>query len=266
MGDSIVTGKPGKVSVCEGFFPRAWIGKTGSGFRSRGWQIGKVCEYEAVEKSGLPPGLETKSTFAGKVMSFIQQLRWRPEIGDPSLMGWLTVAAYAVVAVVAGVAAFRAGRNLEAGRSSRRIWTLVAVLMALLCINKQLDLQSLVTDIGRVLSRRQGWYESRRDFQKWLVIAVLGLSAIGTLGFAVLFRVFLSKHLLLAAGVAMLMTFIVTRAVSFHHVDQLLKVEMAGLRINWILELGGIAVIGWAAAREAFSSRSSDKARSLLRR
>lgn len=44
-------------------------------------------------------------------MDFIQQLRWRPEIGDPSVMGWLTVAAYALAAGTAWLAALRDYQN-----------------------------------------------------------------------------------------------------------------------------------------------------------
>ena len=48
-------------------------------------------------------------------------------------------------------------------------------------------------------------------------------------------------------GAAFLGCFIVIRAVSFHHVDQLLGLEYSGLRVNWILELGGIGCIALAA-------------------
>jgi hypothetical protein len=88
----------------------------------------------------------------------IQHLRWRPQIGDPSLMGWLTVAAYGLVAVTAYLAARRARQAPGLAAGSRACWLLVAALMTLLCLNKQLDLQSLFTDIGRVIAWKFGWY------------------------------------------------------------------------------------------------------------
>ena len=54
----------------------------------------------------------------------------------------------------------------------------------------------------------------------------------------------------LRSGVLFLVTFLVIRAVSFHHFDSFLKVKLAGVKMNWALELGGIFLIGLAAARE----------------
>ncbi|HVZ33497.1 MAG TPA: hypothetical protein VG963_13790, partial [Polyangiaceae bacterium] len=100
--------------------------------------------------------------------------RWHPGIGDPSVLGWLTVVAYFVAAVLA----FRAlrvhlGRARRGGASAQagdelllaRFWGLVLAAMILLGINKQLDLQTLFTEIGRDLAHAQGWYETRRRYQ-----------------------------------------------------------------------------------------------------
>ena len=51
-------------------------------------------------------------------------------------------------------------------RQRDRLWLFVALGMAALCVNKQLDLQSLFTDIGRVASHHLGWYEKRRAVSK----------------------------------------------------------------------------------------------------
>jgi hypothetical protein len=173
---------------------------------------------------------------------FLHQIRWRPVIGDPNVMGWVTVAAYALAALTAGVAMWRSEKIAD-----RRMWALVTILMTLLCINKQLDLQSLFTDIGRVMAGREGWYEERRGVQKVFVLGVVGSSALLTAFMAWRFRNFWKRHFLLAAGLAFLLTFIVVRAISFHHVDVFLKREISGVRMNWFLELGGIALI-WGAA------------------
>ena len=167
-------------------------------------------------------------------------------------MGWVTVVAYGVAAFTAGLAAWRAGNQ---GTGERRMWTLVAILMALLCINKQLDLQSLLTDIGRAIAWDEGWYEQRRKFQKWFVLGILGVSGITTAFLAWRFRGFWRKHFLLAGGLAFLLTFIVVRAVSFHHVDMMLKTSFAGVRMNWFLELTGIALVWGAAVIDLVKSR-----------
>jgi hypothetical protein len=153
-------------------------------------------------------------------------------------MGWFTVVVYALVAALAW-------RAWSARRE--RLWLGTAVLMALLCVNKQFDLQSLFTDIGREIARHGGWYEDRRRVQKGFVLAVLAGAGVFGCCFVWRFREFLASHKLLAAGLFLLLTFIVVRAISFHHVDVFLKSEMAGLKMNWVLELGGISLVGAAA-------------------
>jgi hypothetical protein len=81
---------------------------------------------------------------------------------------------------------------------------------------------------------------------------------LGVIGFAGMFGVwfvwhrhaFWSRHKLLSSGLFFLMTFIVVRAISFHHFDVFLKHETMGVRMNWVLELGGISMIALAALRE----------------
>lgn len=175
-------------------------------------------------------------------MDLLLRIKWRPEIGDPTFMGWFTVFAYAVAAVLAW-------RAWSKGRE--RIWLAVAVGMVLLCLNKQFDLQSLFTDIGREIARYGDWYEDRRKVQKLFVIAVLAGAGLFGCWFVWRFRTFLAGHKLLAAGLFLLLTFIVVRAISFHHVDVFLKSGVAGVRMNWVLELGGILIVAVAALRES---------------
>jgi hypothetical protein len=177
-------------------------------------------------------------------VDLLLKIRWRPVIGDPSPMGWFTVAAYAL-------AAFLAWRVWSQNRERNRVWFGVTVLMAFLCLNKQMDLQSLVTDIGREIARFFGEYEHRRGFQKFFIIAVLAIVAIFGPLFAWKYRTFLKGHKLLAAGLVFLLTFIVVRAISFHHMDVFLKKSRAGgVKMNWILELTGIGLVALAAWRE----------------
>lgn len=171
---------------------------------------------------------------------------WTPTIGDPTVYGWLTVAAYAVGAFVCWRAAS------SAPRKERRFWIALAVVMAFLCINKQLDLQSLLTDIGRVESKLHGWYANRREYQVGFIE-----------GLAVAFAVIIAGGLLLTRkssvqvrgallGLALLLFFVMVRASSFHRMDWLISREFAGVRANHVLELGGIAIVtvfAWKAAR-----------------
>jgi hypothetical protein len=189
---------------------------------------------------------------------FVSQIQWRPQIGDPSFTGWLTVAAYAAVALLCFIAAARCPVASDAGatRHRRHIWLGIAVLMVFLCINKQLDLQSLLTDVGRLVAKRSGWYGERRTVQRLFVIAV---AAAGTLTFVIMvwkIRSILRESIVLLLGLCLLVTFIIVRAASFHHVDVLIKSRILGIRMNWILELTGIVLIALSAARSAVHPRA----------
>lgn len=186
------------------------------------------------------------------VVDFFSSIRWRPTIGDPSFMGWFTVWAYGLAAVLAAWTAKKAGRDrlLEGGPKARKVWIGIAILLALLCINKQLDLQSLLTDIGRVISKSQGWYGERREFQKWFVLGTLAVSGLFGVWFACKSRLFWLNHRLLVSGLFFLLTFIVVRAISFHQVDQFLRTRLGEIKLNWLLELTGIFLVALAAGRE----------------
>jgi hypothetical protein len=193
---------------------------------------------------------------------------WRPGIGDPTFFGWLTVAAYLVTAAVALAAGiverrrhpvwlalpanpvfWRAGvtdgskTGLPARTTGPLYWWLLAAFLLALGINKQLDLQSLVTEIGRNVARDQGWYEGRAAVQKVFIVGVAGVGLACILVACVLFRRAIFQRPIAAIGAVFLLGFVVIRAASFHHVDRFLKVEVAGIRWNWILELGGIALV-----------------------
>lgn len=173
---------------------------------------------------------------------------WSPGIGDPSLGGWVTVALY-VWAAWACHQVLQAGRRhrLSLGANERIIWRLLTAGMIALGINKQLDLQSALTELARLYAHEQGWYGNRRQFQQAFVAAVpiLGLTALAAMSVMIWHAP--AQTLWTCAGVAGLMVFVAIRATSFHHVDEMLGSHLAGLRVNWIIEMGSLLVIGLGA-------------------
>ena len=176
-------------------------------------------------------------------------LGWRPGIGDPTLMGWLTVLAY----FGSALACARAARADRRDRVGPAFWWTFAAGLACLGFNKQLDLQTALTGIGRALAKEQGWYERRRGVQLAFVAAVGVAALAGLVGSGWLIRRSWRRRLAPLVGGVLLAAFVLIRASSFHHVDRFLGLGLAGLRWNWnaILELGGILVIGASAIREA---------------
>lgn len=175
------------------------------------------------------------------ITDIIREIRWRPVIGDPTVMGWCTVIAYGFAAVLAIWVYWR---------KKDRIWIGAALALALLCINKELNLISLVTDLGRIAIHHLGVHEQRRELQKWLVSGVAAGIAIFSAWFIFRHHAFWLRYKLLASGLLFLMTFIVLRAISFHHFDTFLQSRCFGIKMNWALELSGIFLVGLAAAME----------------
>ena len=162
-------------------------------------------------------------------------------IHDRSVTAWVIVALYFAGAAAAFWAS-RSGRKRD-----RKFWTGAAVLLGLLGLNKELDLQTLLTDTARRLAHFEGWYEHRRFVQGVFLL----LLAVGLVISIVALTRWLRRSALpvkaAALGIALLFAFIVMRAGSFHHVDQWVTVSLAGLRRGWWLEIAGILVIALSA-------------------
>jgi hypothetical protein len=191
--------------------------------------------------------------------------RWQPGIGDPTPMGWLTVIAYAAAAGAAFWVAHTArtrrrelamvrARERSQLASIARFWLIVCCVMGLLGINKQLDLQSLITQVGRDLSMAQGWYEDRRPLQLAFVAIVMVVGSVATLSLAYSVRHVIGRVAGGVVGLGMIVSFVVIRAASFHHIDLLLR---GPLHLNWVLELSAIGVVLVSALRAARRERSA---------
>jgi hypothetical protein len=201
---------------------------------------------------------------------------WSPGIGDPNAMGWITVVAYLSAAYLcfavhrtwlASVGPKVKGRTWgpvalallgqrrrlaalpEAVRMSA-LWKALAVGLLLLGINKQLDLQTALTEFGRILAAKQGWYERRQRVQLDFIIGVVAVGVWLIWSVLLLAGRNLPRLGLALVGVVFLCCFVAIRASSFHHVDRLLGANLDGLKINWLMELGGIALVGLGAHGE----------------
>jgi hypothetical protein len=178
--------------------------------------------------------------------------RWSGQIGDPNVMGWLTVVLYALVSVMAVVVLRTPGAL--AGRV-RAFWWLVAVAMALLAVNKQIDLQSALTALGRCIALRDGWYETRGGFQR-VVLLGLGAAALALLALGLYaLRRDLRRNLSALLGLSFVAGFVMMRAVGYHGFDMLINTEALRLRLNWLFEWAGPLMVG---ANALFLRRRAD--------
>jgi hypothetical protein len=135
-------------------------------------------------------------------------------------------------------------------------WCIIGLLIIMLGIIKQLDLQSLLTEMGRQVARHQGWMEQRRIVQFWFILC-LASAAIAFFLLLVFFRGNLFRRFRLAfVGLFFLVSFIMIRAVGFHHLDRMLGFRLLNVRMNWVFELGGIYAICLAGVMDAVKSKN----------
>ena len=194
--------------------------------------------------------------------------RWAPGIGDPSLMGWVTVACYAIAAVAClraaapyAAAPYAAaphsgaqragGEGASSNRNSRTFWLILAVMLAALGVNKQLDLQSLLTQVVRDLAKARGWYEQRRAMQGWFVagVALVGVSILSS-GMLHLRRADGGRRLAFG-GLVLIFAYVLMRAASFHHMDWAINQTLLSVKVNWIVEIGGLILVTLGAHRSS---------------
>lgn len=187
------------------------------------------------------------------ILAFTDGDVWRPGIGDPTFMGWLTVVAYFGAAFLC-IREFMKARKINGPREKTFFWATLSMLLVFLGINKQLDLQTLLTLTARRIAIAQGWYENRRIVQIFFV-AVVGIAGVFTI---LAMRLLVWKHTdlrLTLIGLVVLLVFVVVRAASFHHIDQLINFRLGWVRMNWVLELGAIALVVWGALAARKRSR-----------
>jgi hypothetical protein len=175
---------------------------------------------------------------------------WRLGIGDPTPIGWATVAAYFAAAWGCARAGWREPHHDGSPRAKHStFWLALAALMLALGINKQLDLQTLVTQVGRRIIVSSGLYAQRRVYQKWFIVAV-ALACLGLLTTLLgLCRRSLGRRWPALVGMVFILGFVAIRASSFHHIDAFLAARLGGLKWNWVLELGGIGLVAIGAFR-----------------
>ena len=141
-------------------------------------------------------------------------------------------------------------------KSIKIFWFSLTFFLVFLGLNKQLDLQTLFTLIGRNLAIEQGWYESRRIIQIGFIVFI-GL--IGTSGLIFLFNKYKSTTFeikIVLTGCIILFSFILIRASSFHHMDIFINTRLASVKMNWLFELGGLAIIGFGGLQYFYSKKT----------
>jgi hypothetical protein len=173
---------------------------------------------------------------------------WQP-LGDNTPVGWIITVAY-FGAMALSYAAYRHEEQLAIAGNTRlrpKVWRFLTIALLALGLNKQLDLQILVTKFGRYAFIVIGMYGRRRIFQAFFIagVALVGLFIAGSV--TAYARRAGMRYFVALLGIVYLLTFIVIRAISFHHVDILLGMRFENVKLNVTLELSGILLIAASA-------------------
>ena len=145
--------------------------------------------------------------------------KWQPGIGDPTILGWVTVLIYAVTAVLTCVIVVLAPFPDESHQRERIFWFGLFMILCALGINKQLDLQTLVTAVGRCLADAQGWYEDRKAVQVEFILSLVACACGLMLWFFWLLRGTWRRSTVPMLGLGLLIGFVLVRATSFQNID-----------------------------------------------
>jgi hypothetical protein len=185
------------------------------------------------------------------MLGFLYYGRWQMRFNDPNPSGWIITLLYAGAAYLC----YRAARAERAHEHSSaeplwpRFWVIATWVVGALGVNKQLDLQSLMTEVGRDVARAVGLYGARRGIQfVFILLLAAGGAAAVYAGYRRLGRAYWRRYRLAYVGGCALVTFIVIRAASLHHVDDALYHTSWGRHwVNTVLEAGAIGTVGYAA-------------------
>ena len=171
------------------------------------------------------------------VLQFCAALSWAPGLHKYDMFRAALTVGYATTAVLAG---------LRWRQSRAWIWAFVALYMVLLALNRQLDLQTFVTQTARCIARNAGWYRQRRGPQAELTYAVLGLMAAGFAATLILTR----RFRILMTGLVLVTADLCLRMLSFHATDRLLQAPVFSLPLHGYIEAFGLGLTIYAAVRQ----------------
>jgi len=108
-------------------------------------------------------------------------------------------------------------------------------------------LQVVLTALAKAHAQANGWYEGRRQVQYVFVIALAAAAVVAT-GLLIWWTRRMPNPIRWAMlGFTSIGAFIVVRAASFHHIDDLLGSGWQAFNFGSIQEMAGIIIIGASA-------------------
>ena len=167
--------------------------------------------------------------------------QWAGRLGDTTFWGWLITLFYGIATIAAVYYVIILSRSHATEK--KILWICITVVLIVFGINKQLDLQILLTIAGRAVASAQGWLAYRRVVQKIFAVGIFG--SIGMAGIVALWytRRVLVKSWLELLGTAILLGFVLIRTASMSHVNKAIRFEQNRISHIHAIELLGLLII-----------------------
>ncbi len=174
-----------------------------------------------------------------QLLDLLSHFTVRATFGEALWATRLTLTAYYAFAVVALFPL----RHRPAPTMARFYGGLALFLLSL-GLTRQFRLLDQLTTLGRGIAMVEGWYWMRWSIQQQLIQGGIAGGVVLLLLLAWLQRRQLHRHGLILLGASYLVTFLLVRTISLHHLDAWLNQRWLGLRYATALEWGGLLLIG----------------------
>lgn len=168
---------------------------------------------------------------------------WLARSGDVCLSSLINTILYAV-SIAAAAYHWKMLQRFKKPAAKQGFWLLVIFILSIFGINKQLDFQVLLVEIGRPIALQSGWYESRRIVQAVFAFALTGIAGLFAVMMLFLVRRHWRNNILALLGLLILCFYGIMEAMSQSHVGCSLNLyEQWSFRLTDVIEMTGILLI-----------------------
>jgi len=176
-------------------------------------------------------------------------------VEKPNVLDWIITAAYVAIASLCMLAALRRCGNLGAAGEGPRVWWSLALLSLVLGVNKELQLQTLLVHVGRVVAIEEGWYGSRRLAQGLFLVLLFIVSVVIIWKFARRHWWLIRNYAEMTLGLMLVLAYCLLRAADINHL-KLLGPKHSGSDFLWPLEVSGLILMLLGSAKTIVLPRS----------
>ena len=177
-------------------------------------------------------------------------------VGDPTVLGWTTFALYLIAAACSlrcGLIGGKSGNPSELGH----VWRVQAGVFLLLGLNKQLDLQTALIELGRRLTLFAGWYQYRREIQILFFAGLVAMGCVVVVKHSNAMRNFGRKHPLAASGDVLIGAYILIRTIYMDHLGEMMGFDLENVPGLWVAEILGLIFVISEAIKANPATRTS---------